>query len=49
MVDFFLLMKGRFGEFRFEHLPTVYESCRFESDTGPALASDVTLPIRILR
>ena len=52
LLEFFLIMAGRFGEFRFEHGGVLQEKCRFESDTGPTFATaerqDITFPIHIL-
>jgi len=54
IVGFFLAMQGRFGTFRFEHNGVIYETCRFESDTGPEITNEPaphsrTIPIHILR
>lgn len=53
LMGFFNSMRGRFGEFQFDHAGRVYSKCRFDSDSvtfgpdGPR-AYCVTLPIRIL-
>jgi hypothetical protein len=35
LADFFVQMGGRHGNFRLEHGPVVYPSCRFDNDTLP--------------
>jgi hypothetical protein len=53
LMGFSLSMRGRFGEFRFEHAGVVHPKCRFDSDSaefvqhGPDNFS-VTLPITVL-
>ena len=53
LMGFFCRMRGRFGEFRFEHGGVVHPKCRFDSDVGN-FSSDgpdkhsASLPIKIL-
>jgi hypothetical protein len=53
LMGFFGSMKGRFGEFRFEHAGQVHLKFRFDSDSVPftSLGTDkhnVTFPVKIL-
>jgi len=53
IVGFFLAMQGGLGTFRFEYNGTIHDTCRFESDTGPAITNapaphSCTIPIHIL-
>jgi hypothetical protein len=35
LADFFVQMGGSHGNFRLEHGPVIYRSCRFDNDTLP--------------
>ncbi len=53
LMGFFMQMQGRFGAFRFECGAAIFPVCRFDSDTGPSMASGpgphrLTFPIKVL-
>ncbi len=53
LMGFFMQMRGRFGAFRFECGNAIFPMCRFDSDTGPSMASgsgphNLTFPIKVL-